>query len=614
METGNSLTSAFQAALAGQFVLERELGRGGMGIVYLARDVRLDRLVAIKVLPPDLARDTEMRERFLREARTAGQLAHPNIVPVYRADEANGFAWFVMAYIDGESLGERVRARGPMAPQEAIRVLREAAWALAYAHKSGTVHRDIKPENILIERATGRALVTDFGIARRESNPHLTHDGQVLGTVFYMSPEQVEGLPLDGRSDLYSLGVVGFYVLSGQLPFAGDVPSAVLLAHVNRPAPPLASVARDIPPALAQVIDRCLLKDREARYADGEALADALGRAAAAAPPALTPPAGVPQVLSEPQAQAIWRRAAELQAEATQRLQIRLREDGERLGPTPTEPEGYRTSVVEAAAVEAGISPEYVAIAMAELKTDRPAASAELTPYQERVATELLNLTEKSLRVTRVIRSSPRVVLAAIGRTLQGYPYELRLKDTIGGHPLYGGVLVFEVGSWSEMATAAAGDQVIHFKYYLAASKVAQLKVTLHPFTGDPDSCEVVVHVDLRPGIRSAVTWAAPVIGSGVVGGGAGAFALGVGALGLGPLLAVLPALGGAALLGAASFGFYRLAGKWGFRKAREQLEKMLGAVETAARSQELFGVAPEPSRRHGGRGSGDGGFLATIA
>jgi serine/threonine protein kinase len=167
--------------------------------------------------------------------------------------------------------------------------------------------------------------VTDFGIARQESNPHLTHDGQVLGTVYYMSPEQVEGLLLDGRSDIYSLGVVGFYILSGQLPFAGDVPSAVLLAHVNRPAPSLASVARDLPPAVAQVIDRCLLKEREARYADGEALAEALGRAAAAAPPALTPPAGLPQVLSEPQAQAIWRRAAELQAEATQRLQIRLR-------------------------------------------------------------------------------------------------------------------------------------------------------------------------------------------------------------------------------------------------------------------------------------------------
>jgi len=610
MEYPDSLTAAFQAALAGQFTLERELGRGGMGIVYLARDLRLDRLVAIKVLPPELARNTEMRERFLREARTAGQLAHPNIVPVYRADEAGGFAWFVMAYIDGESLGERVRARGPMSPQEAIRVLREAAWALAYAHKSGTVHRDIKPENILIERATGRSLVTDFGIARQESNPHLTQDGQVLGTVFYMSPEQVEGLPLDGRSDLYSLGVVGYFVLSGQLPFAGDVPSAVLLAHATRPAPPLASVARDIPPALAQVIDRCLLKEREARYQDGEALAEALGRAAAAAPPALTPPAGVPQVLSEPQAQAVWRRAAELQAEATQRLQIRLRGDGERLGPTPTEPEGYRTSVVEAAALEAGISPEYVAIAMAELKTDLPTASAELTSYQERVATELLNLTDKSMTVSRVIRSNPRAVLAAMGRTLQGYPYELRLKDTIGGHPLYGGVLVFEVGSWSQTGDTGPG---LYFRYYLAASKITQLQVAIHPFTGDPDSCEVVVHVDLRPGVRSAVMWAAPVIGSGVVGGGAGAFALGVAALGLGPFLAVLPALGGAALLGTASFGLYRLAGKWGFRKAREQLEGMLNAVEAAARSQALFGATPEPSRPPRGGGADGGDFVVGL-
>jgi hypothetical protein len=185
----------------------------------------------------------------------------------------------------------------------------------------------------------------------------------------------------------------------------------------------------------------------------------------------------------------------------------------------------------------------------------------------------------------------------------------LALKDTIGGHPLYGGVLVFEVGSWTQTGDSGPG---LYFRYYLAVSKVSQLKVTIHPFTGDPDSCEVVVHVDLRPGIRSAVTWAAPVIGSGVVGGGAGAFALGVGTLGLAPLLAVLPALGGAALLGAASL-LYRLAGKWGFRKAREQLEKVLGAVETAARSQALFCVVPEPTRPRGSGGADGGGFIAGL-
>jgi hypothetical protein len=171
---------------------------------------------------------------------------------------------------------------------------------------------------------------------------------------------------------------------------------------------------------------------------------------------------------------------------------------------------------------------------------------------------------------------------------------------------LYGGVLAFEVGSLAEGVSEGVAGAGVYFKYYLAASKIDQLKVTLHPFTGDPDSCEVVVHADLRPGIRSAAAWAAPVIGSGVVGGGAGAFALGTATLGLGPLLALLPALGGAALLGAASFGLYRLAGKHGFRKAREQLERMLGAVEAAARSQELFGSTPEPTRpRHGG-GHGD--------
>src|ERR1043165_3589171 len=150
-----------QAALAGEYSLQRELGRGGMGVVYLARDVQLDRDVAIKVLPADLAQNPAGRERFIREARMAAGLSHPNIVPIHRVGEANGFVFFVMSYVEGETLGERLRTKGPLQPAEAARVMREVAWALAYAHGRGIVHRDVKPDNILLEAATGRALVTD---------------------------------------------------------------------------------------------------------------------------------------------------------------------------------------------------------------------------------------------------------------------------------------------------------------------------------------------------------------------------------------------------------------------------------------------------------------------
>src|SRR5438105_10891582 len=209
-----------QAALAGEYSLQRELGRGGMGVVYLARDVQLDRDVALKVLPTHLARTPAARERFIREARMAAGLSHPHIVPIHRVGEAGGFVFFVMSYVEGETLGERLRTRGPLPPAEATRVLREVAWALAYAHGRGIVHRDVKPDNILLEAGTGRALVTDFGIAHGGANPGPdTDSGKIMGTAHFMSPEQAGSGPIDGRSDLYSLGVVGFLAVSGRLPF-----------------------------------------------------------------------------------------------------------------------------------------------------------------------------------------------------------------------------------------------------------------------------------------------------------------------------------------------------------------------------------------------------------
>ena len=270
---------ALQQALAGRYSLTRELGRGGMGIVYLAQEVRLDRPVALKVLPPDRTARAELRERFLREARTAARLSHPHIVPIHAVHEIGGFVFFAMAYVEGETLGERIRARGPLPPRDAARILREVGWALAYAHAQGVVHRDVKPDNILLEAGSGRAVVTDFGIAHVGAGAGLADAGEVMGTAEFMSPEQAAGERVDERSDLYALGVVGYYMLSGRLPFQGATTAATLAQQRTQPPSPLASVAPGLPAPLTQAVDRCLAKDPAQRFANGEELAGAVAQA-----------------------------------------------------------------------------------------------------------------------------------------------------------------------------------------------------------------------------------------------------------------------------------------------------------------------------------------------
>ncbi len=602
---------ALEPLLAGSYTIERELGRGGMGVVYLARELRLDRTVAVKVLPPHLTGDSNIRERFLREARTAAQLSHPNIVPIYRAEEANCCAYFVMAFIEGENLAERVRDRGPLPVAEVVRLLREAAWALAYAHLRGVVHRDIKAANIMVERGSGRAVVTDFGIARDASASSLTQAGEVVGTVHYMSPEQANGEPLDGRSDLYSLGVVGYYALSGRLPFEGENPAAVLLAVASRPAPSLAAVAPALPGPIIEVIDRCLRKDRADRYPTGEALAEALEAALEQSGPIAAPGAG-DQVIAVERAEAIWLRAAQLQADAATRLEQRSRQGTGLTGISAALPTGgYRLRDVEAAAKEVGIAPEFVALALAEQPT---ASAAPPLPAarEDKVITRLLGTSARSLSVSRVIRGSPRAVLESVGRVLPARPYLMNLKDTVGGHPLDGGVLVFGIPNMMKNFMAGSAEQYTPFTYRMYQLELFQLNVTLRPLPAG-GGCEVTLFGDLRPGLKKNLVtnkWIAAVVATaaGAAGTAAGATGLSLGGL------ALLPGLAGAAVLGGAALAWYRWLYRYALRKATEELDGVLTALESALRSQQVFGAFPPADQGPVHRPPSDGGAGGIIA
>ena len=270
---------ALQEVLAGRYSIERELGRGGMGVVLLARDVALDRVVAIKLLPPELAASTGRREQFLREARTAAGLSHPNIVPIHVVEEHGDLVFFVMGFVDGETLRERVVRAGPLTPRYAMKVLQEVARALGYAHQRGVVHRDVKPDNIMIERSTDRAVVTDFGIAQVGRPDEEASTGEIIGTARYMSPEQACGDTVDARSDLYSLGATFFFALSGRAPFEGANLPAVLAQHVSRPAPRIQEIRPEVSPRLAALIDQCLQKEPDDRIQTGDDIARAVGEA-----------------------------------------------------------------------------------------------------------------------------------------------------------------------------------------------------------------------------------------------------------------------------------------------------------------------------------------------
>src|SRR5438132_3940861 len=285
------LLPRIQAALAKRYAIQRELGHGGMAVVFYAEDRKHHRPVAVKVLRPELGAVIGS-ERFLREIEIAAQLTHPHILPLYDSGAAVGLLYYVMPYVEGESLRDRLERERQLPLHDALQIAREVADALSFAHSYGVVHRDIKPENILL--AAGHAVVSDFGIARAldvAGGDKLTQTGITLGTPAYMSPEQAAGDPqTDGRSDLYSLGCVLYEMLAGAPPFTGHSAQAILVKHLTEPAPHLTHL-RDVAISLEQVIRRCLAKAAADRFTTAVELRQALEAAREAKPgPPVRPP------------------------------------------------------------------------------------------------------------------------------------------------------------------------------------------------------------------------------------------------------------------------------------------------------------------------------------
>ncbi len=251
--------------LAGRYEVVRRVGVGGMADVYLAKDTRMGRQVALKILHPQYAGDDSFVERFRREALSAAKLQHPNIVQIYDSGQEGDFNFIVMEYVEGRSLKDYLAEEGPLEVAEANRIAREVLTALAYAHRSGLVHRDIKPGNILLS-VDGKVQVTDFGIARAEAGSTMTQTGTILGTAYYLSPEQAQGLQLDGRSDIYSLGVVAYEMLTGRRPFEGDSPVSIAYKHVREMPRPPTHHRPDIPQPLDAIVMTAMAKRPEDRY------------------------------------------------------------------------------------------------------------------------------------------------------------------------------------------------------------------------------------------------------------------------------------------------------------------------------------------------------------
>ena len=273
-----SLRALIDSVLSHQYEIIRPLGRGGMGWVYLARERALERFVAIKVLRPDLALAEGHRERFRREARIAARLTHPGILGLHSFGEIGNLWYFVMTYVRGETLAEKIRREGFLPWKDAHRILAEMADALDCAHRNGVVHRDIKPANILLDSDTGHAILADFGISKMfDANEHLTATGAVMGTPAYMSPEQVMGASdIDERADIYSLGAVAYVMLTGREPFRADSAAATAYRRLVEDATPVELIVSSIPPDLSAVVRKCMARERTERWPNAKALSVSL--------------------------------------------------------------------------------------------------------------------------------------------------------------------------------------------------------------------------------------------------------------------------------------------------------------------------------------------------
>ncbi|MEH0541962.1 serine/threonine-protein kinase [Streptomyces sp. B21-105] len=251
--------------------IEREIGRGGMAVVYRAHDLRLDRTVALKLLAPELARNDVFRKRFTHESRAAAAIDHPHIVPVFEADETDGVLYIAMRYVEGSDLRHLLDRQGPLPLAKAVRIAAQIASALDAAHDHGLVHRDVKPGNILVARGTDsdhpeHAYLTDFGLTKKSlSLTGFTTVGQFVGTLDYVSPEQISGRPVDGRCDVYGFACVLYECLAGRPPFLRDDDMALLWAHQNADPPPLTQARPDLPPHVDQVFVRALAKSPDDR-------------------------------------------------------------------------------------------------------------------------------------------------------------------------------------------------------------------------------------------------------------------------------------------------------------------------------------------------------------